>query len=49
MLDDVEHPVRSSQVHQDISDSEEEDQDRDDLCGAGDRPSPFRLGETEDG
>ena len=47
-LDDVEHPVRPSQVHQDVSDTEEEDKDGDDFCGSGDRPSPFCLGETKD-
>jgi hypothetical protein len=36
ILDDVEHSVRPSQIHQYISHTEEEDEDGDDLCGSGD-------------
>ncbi len=48
-LDDIQHPVGPSEIHQDIAHTEKEDKNGDDFCRSGDRPSPFRLGETKDG
>src|SRR4030042_57229 len=49
ILDDVEHPVRPSQIHQYIPHAKEEDEHGDYFCGSGDRPPPFCFGKAKDG